>query len=359
MSDASTKKMISAYIERSATPMPFLSGFFQSPRENYHSTEEVEIDVQRNGEDVAIVVQDLGVGGRNNEASRYTNKTFIPPIYDERFSLNSFDLLKREPGMSPFEDVNFMAAAARNLQGGMRRMEEKIRRAIELQAAQVLQNGTLVLTDAAGVALYSLDYKPKTTHFPTVGTSWVTSTTKLADLESLADVIHVDGKSEPEKLILGKTALRYFLADAAVQAQLDNLRMDLGQIGRPQVRGGGGKYHGTISIGQYTFELYSYAGWYKHPQTGAATPYVDADSVIMLAPGRLDLSFGAIPRIVPPDPRLAGLPIGRVVNSEGGMDMDTNAWVSDDGRNIHAAVAARPLCIPTAIDTFGCLDVIP
>ena len=41
MSDTSTKRMISAYIQE-APPTLFLSGFFQSPPQNFHNSEEVE-----------------------------------------------------------------------------------------------------------------------------------------------------------------------------------------------------------------------------------------------------------------------------------------------------------------------------
>lgn len=357
MSDASTKSMISAYIERSAQPTGFLAGFFQTPPENFHATEEVEIDVQRNGEDVAVVVQSLSAGGRENEASVFTNKRFKPPIFDERFSLNSFNLLKRSPGDNPFVDRDFMRSARNEFMSLMRRIEDKIRRAIEQQASQVLQTGTLSLVDSTGTALYTLDYQPKTSHFPNASTAWTGgSEVPLDDLESLADVINVDGKSEPARLIFGNTALKRFLAHSSVQNRLDNRRMELGSIRAPEIRGAGGKYHGFISIGQYSFEIWSYSGWYKHQHTGVATPYVTADKVIMLAPGRLDLTFGAVPSILGPDPRLAAISLGRVRNGAGGMDMFTNLWCSPDGRNLHGSVAARPLCVPTAIDTYGCLD---
>lgn len=357
MSDASRRRMISAYIERSAQPRQFLAGFFQSPPENFHSSEEVEIDIQRSGEDVAIVVQDLSAGGRQNQNTLYTNKRFKPALYDERFNLNSYDLIKRRAGADPFGDVDFLSDAAREFMSTMRKVEDKIRRGVELQASQVLQTGRLTLADSSGVALFELDYKPKATHFPTSSTSWGSvGAAPLTDLESLADVILTDGKAEAGRLVFGKTALRRFLADSTVQSHLDNRRMDLGAIAKPTVGGSGGKFHGTISIGQYTFEIWSYAGWYTHPQTSVATPYVHEDKVVMLSDGRLDLTFGAIPRLAALDPRVAPFVPGRVANAAGGMDMDTSAWLSPDGTVLHGAVKARPLCIPTAIDTFGCLD---
>ena len=63
MSGSTTKRMISAYIQMAA-PVMFLSGLFRSPAENFHTTEEVEIDIIRSDEDVSIVVQDLSTGYR-------------------------------------------------------------------------------------------------------------------------------------------------------------------------------------------------------------------------------------------------------------------------------------------------------
>lgn len=357
MSTASTKRMISAYIETRAQPTGFLAGLFKSPQENFHQSEEVEIDIERSGEDVAIVVQDLSVEGRENESSVFTNKSFVPAIYKERFTLNSFELIKRSPGVDPFSDVPFLVRANREFMNGMRKIEDKIRRGIELQASQVLQTGKLTLANESGVELFGLDYKPKATHFPTAGTAWgAGGDTPAADLETLADIIYTDGKYEPYRLIFGKKALNRFLTNATVKDLLNKQVLNLGAVNPAESRGEGGKYHGTIAIGQYRFEIWSYAGWYKHPQTGVATRYITDDKVWVGGDGRLDLTFGAIPRIVPPDPRLAALDLGRVSSTERGIDLQTNVWVSPDGTNLHGSVATRALCIPTAIDTFGCID---
>jgi len=46
MSGTTTTRMIRAY-NQMAQPTLFLSGLFQSPPENFHSSEEVEIDIIR------------------------------------------------------------------------------------------------------------------------------------------------------------------------------------------------------------------------------------------------------------------------------------------------------------------------
>lgn len=362
MSDETTRRMISAY-NQIAAPVMFLAGFFQSPPQNFHNSEEVEIDITRSEEDVAIVIQDLSTGYRMNSNDIYTNKSFKPPIFKEANAVNSFDLIKRQPGENPFQNPNFRANLISRIFNGLVKVESKIRRAIELQASQVLQTGIVTLTDENGTALYTLDYKPKATHFPTSGIDWGSAgDDKLGDLESLAAVIRADGLVDCDTLVFGSRALKRFLADTTVQAQLDNRRINIGEIGRPQLRGAGGTYHGDISIGAYTYAIWSYTGRYKHPQSGVSTSYIDQDKVIMLSSisTRLDATYGNIPHIG----KLLGesktnilpeLP-GRMINATGGMDLHTNAWLTTDGEQLFAGVGARPLMIPTAIDTYGCLD---
>lgn len=355
MSDASRHKLLRAYIEESATPPGFLSSMFVTPPENYYDSEDVEIDIQRNGEDIAIPVQDLSGKGRDNEATLFTNKRFKAPIFDERFPVKAWEMMSRQPGMNPFDSVDFMSSAFTAMRSNMRRGEQMIRRSIELQAAQIFQTGTVTLSDSSGNAVYQIDFAPKTTHFANAAATWAGASNKLLDLENMANLLLTDGHTIANQAIFGETAWRHFVADTAVQALLDNRRYELGSIREPLARGGG-VYHGTIVTGQYSLDLWTYPGFYKDPQSGNTTKYLAADKVIVRGPGRLDLTYGAIPQLVPPDPRVAPLTLGRMQGA--GVDMHTHAWISEDERTIWGSVSARPLCIPTAIDTFGCIDTV-
>lgn len=355
MSNTTTRRMIEAYIQE-ANPTLFLSGFFQSPPRNFYNSEEVEIDIVRTEEDISVVVTDLSTGYRMNSEDLYTNKSFKAPIHKEAGPLNAFDLIKRQPGQDPFQDVNFQATAIVRAFALIRKNEAKIRRAIEEQSSQVLQTGTVTLKDSAGITLYSIDYKPKATHFPTSGTAWdQVGDDKIGDLTSLSDVIRGDGLGAPNKLIFGDTAFDSFIQDAAVQNVLDNRRMNTGEVA-PETRGEGSVFKGFIWLGNYKFEMWTYSGRYKDPQTGTSTPFIDPAKVVMLSENsRFDATFGAIPRIAPPDNRVLPFLPSRVSNGDGGMDLFMNAWLSDDGEQLFVGSGARPLMIPTAIDTYGCL----
>jgi hypothetical protein len=359
MSDASTIKMISMYLEKATVPL-FLSGFFKSPPENFHTSEEVEIDIQRDSETVAIVIQDLSLGPNFNNSTLYTNKKFKPPIYDEAGSINAFDMIQRQPGQNPFVSPDYGANAVRQAFEIFRKAENKIRRSVELMASQVLATGQLTLLNAAGVAVYALNFQPKSTHFITTGTTWATSGATgdpLADLAALADVVRQDGKTNPDVLVMGTSAFQRFVANVKVQAAL-NLRRGAVIELAPVSRGSGATFQGWVWIGHYRFEIWTYNGFYAHPQTGTLTPFVNTDHVLMLSSdGRLDLTFGAIPMVVAPDARAMPYLPPRIASEGRGLDLTTNAWVSADGKTVNVSAGTRPLTIPTAIDTFARIDV--
>lgn len=357
MSDASTKHMIAAY-EQDAEPTMFLSGMFQAPRRNFHNSEEIEIDIVRSEEDISIAIQDLSTGARLNSEDIYTNKGFKPPIHKEAGPINAHTLLKRMPGQNPFEAVDFQVnAIARGVKLGQK-LQRKILRAIEQQASQVMTTGTVTLIDDAGTGVYTIDYKPKATHFPTAGIAWSSgSSTKLADIEALANVIRADGLANPDMLVMGEGSYELFIRDAAVIARMDNRRILGNGIVAMDRMGNGGIFRGVIEIGNYSYDIWTYGGRYKHPATGVSTPYIANDKVVIRAStSRMDATFGGIPRIGAPDPRVPSALFSRVSVPGQMLDLQMNGWITPNGETMMVQAGTRPLMIPTAIDTFGCLD---
>lgn len=359
MSDASTRRMIEAYTDEAPAPM-YLSSFFQTPPQNIHNSEEVELDIQRDSEEVAVVIQDISTGARQNADGKFTNKSFKPPLFNEEGTLTSFDLLKRQPGTTPFEDPTFQATAIRKSFGIFRKLSNKVNRAVEQMASQVLQTGELHLFDSAGVELYTLDFQPKSTHFLTVGTAWAAdglTGDPMSDLAALAAVLRKDGRKRPARLTFGTISWQRFMANAKVKAAIASIGMQtMIKLAEPAAEAGpqDATFAGYIVVQNYRFEMWLYDGSYVHPQTGVLTPYVADNKVIMTSPGaRLDLSFGGIPRLVAPDPRVLPYLPPRI--SGKGFDLSTYSWITPDGQHLKVSAGTRPLAIPTAIDTFGCL----
>ena len=329
MSDNTTRRMIEAY-RQMGMPTMFFTGMFQTPMINMHTSEEVEIDIVRSDEDISVVVTDISSGYRYNSDDIYTNKSFIPPVHREAAPINAFDLLKRRPGEDPFMSPNFQASATIKAFNVIRKIENKIRRSIELQAAQVLQTGRATLTDMAGNNLFNIDYSPKTSHFPTTANAWNGSNADPAgDIDRLAEVVRNDGLSDPDMLIMGSRAFEAFIQNDEIRGRMDNRRFELGRIVPMERMGMGGCYRGTVEIGNYSYDVWSYGGRYKSPQTRRKVQYMDESKVIVRASmGRLDGTFGAIPRVVPPESRVLPFIPDRVSDTAGAMDMFMNAWVT-------------------------------
>jgi hypothetical protein len=360
MSDGTTKKLLRPFIQLAPAPL-FLAGFFQSPPENFHTSETVEIDIQRDGEEVAVAIKSLGAGRQYNENSSYSNKAFTPPIFKEVVALNAFQVISRDPGQMPFSDPGFQAKAMMRAARASAKVQNKIRRACELMASQVLQTGTVTCIDENGLEVAGLDFQPKSTHLKTVNNTWDANGTvdRFGDLEELAQAIRADGHTSPDVLVFGATAWRLFLKGSGVKDAVSRDGLGLGQLA-PQRRGGtSATFQGYCWIGNYRFEMWTYDGRYTHPQTKVSTPYVANDKIIMLSSGaRLDMTFGAIPRFVEPEGRVLPFMPNRVTDSGGSIDMTMGAWLSPDGETLFVSVGARPLAIPTEIDSFGCLDVV-
>jgi hypothetical protein len=267
-------------------------------------------------------------------------------------------LLKREVGALPFDDLEFQGIATRKALSIGHKMEGMIRRAIELEVAQMFQTGELHLIDSAGVELYTIDYQPAASHF-TTPTAWAadgSTGNPTADIKALAQLLRRDGRKAPDRLIFGSVAWDRFIANAAIKAQLDNRGMQNFQNIVPTTPGSdGATFMGWIMVSNYRFECWLYDGQYVHPQTGVVTPYIADNKVVMMSSkARYDLAFGAIPRIGTPES--SALPyLPRQILGANGLDLYPWAYKTADGQHIKVQNGCRPLPIPVEIDTFGCI----
>lgn len=360
MSDSSTTRMLEAYIEQRTSPKLFLSSFFSTTPRSFHSSEFVEVDIRRMEPRLAIPVQSVNAGARQHEASKYTNKKFLPAVYQQEATISAWSTSQRRPGVDPFQDVSFRQAALDEAFRVMNEIEDMMRRGIELAIAQIFQLGVVTLKDDANQTIYTIDFEARASHFITT-TPWAADGTTgdpLADLEAAGEVVRTHGKMPATDVILGKTARQRFFVNAKVRGQLDNLGMQRLQDINVENRPAGATYLGTIVAGNYRYRLWAYDDFYIDPVTSEVTPYVADNKVIMLAEqGRRILTFGSIPMFTPPDARAAQFLPARMSSVEQGFDMTTNVWVTPNGQHLKLFAGTRPLPVPVAIDTFACLTV--
>jgi hypothetical protein len=358
MSTTSTTQMIEAFRLEAGAPLFFASNFKTGPR-NIHTSELVEIDIIREDEDIAVPVPNITAGYRNNERTKYVNKGFEPAVIKEQLTVVVWEQLKRQAGMNPFESPDFAAAVGEQTLSGIRVVSKKIRRTCELMSAQVMQTGAITIPDSAGATIYSLDFGVRATHKVTT-TAWAADGSTgdpLGDIGALSHVIRKDGKRRPGRLAFGNGAMKRFLKNAAVQAQLDKTKLNLGALD-PANRSEDATFYGMVWIENYQYELWLYDAYYKHPQTGTLTPYLADNKMVMWSPNaRLDMSFGRIPKMAEPEGRAARFLPSRMSIPEIGIDLQSYAYFTPDGDNLVINLSARPLAIPTELDSFGCLTV--
>lgn len=338
-------------------PTMFLQSFFAMTPESIYNGGKVSVEVERDGEDIAIPIKQ-GTGPNWNDMSVSTLKEFTPPAYNEGFPVDVEELVQRTAGVDPYSDSyqSYVSKLFSKINKLIQKGFNKITRALEVQASQILQTGKLNLLASDGTTRYELDFLPKATHFPTVSVAWSSgSSTKTADLSSLLAVIRADGLVDPRILIFGETAMNQFLADDGVQKLLDTRNFDLGQVS-PEMLASGATFFGRVWIGSYLCEMWTYPQVYKHPQTGAATKFIDDNKVVVLSnETRLVKSSARVPLPLGSDPRLAGLMPGRMADASLNVDMTVNLYCTPNGKQVMAEVESRPLLVPVGIDQFGCL----
>ena len=114
---------------------------------------------------------------------------------------------------------------------------------------------------------------------------WGKSAAKpLDDLEDWVDQVLTNGFANVDHAVMGKTALRNFLADAEVQKMLDNRRMNLGEIA-PRDLPNGVKYLGHLndpSLDMYVYGEVYYDDW-TNPDAPETKPLIPDNMIILIS----------------------------------------------------------------------------
>lgn len=333
----------------------FLSSFFRPIAGSTGSTATtLTWDIVRYTDKIAGTT-DKNTGANINTVGKFTSKEIEPPMYNEAVAIDARDLNNRVPGQDPFSAAN-MAFTARFMaiaNEAMVEMSSLIDRSVELQAAQILQTGLLVLP---GARPFSADFKPKASHFPTAGIAWsnVATAVPIDDIESLANQIRTDSRKNVVRAIFGRTALREFLNTDQVKEAADIRRMELIDVD-PQIRDRGAIPYGTLVANGYELEMWHYQEEYEPFVPAANVRFVDDDKVILLPKDpALVVASLQVPRIVGPDPRVSGL-ISPPTKSELGFDITPNVWTTAEGNVVYAGMAAQVVLVPQGIDEFGAI----
>lgn len=322
-------------------PKQGLASFFPSVTT---SSKLVSIEVERNLQTVAVDVQRCTDPNRNL-FSHSMEKIFQPPYYNESFDFTAcqrYDETFAQGNAPTRIDAQFLLKDA---SGHIKKIKNKILRAIELQRSQVLQSGIVKLKNGD-----SIDYKRQASSMVVkTGTeAWgQVGASILGDLAKGMQFLRSEGKSGAVSVnvMFGSAAFSKFMSSPEVkeQAEWRNIkRMDLNM---PQFDNVSGMvYHGQIAAGDYMVNIWTYNETYIDPITKEEKSYIEADNVVMVADDfKGKTSFAGVPAI-----------LGDTVSGQYVAPVEGEFYIRDVIDQVKMTwdfiISSAPLAVPVSID---------
>ncbi len=347
-----TQQLISVY-KQIPVVKEFLGTFFPARTSD---TRYLYWAVRREGEPIAVNVL-RGTEGNRNSFSIETDKIVDPPYYREYFDLTQTDLYYRAFNSSVISDSlmsDYMMWAAEHLQS----LHNKIKRAVEYQRAQILQTGIVTLAQGATV-----DFKRNTDSIVaySAGNDWSIDTVSPYDTISTGcNFLRTVGKAQGGNfiVIMGEDAQKAFLKNPFVLERQREFNMKLDDL-KPQFREASGcSYHGRVTAGSYTVDIFTYPEWYDastpaNPNT--STPYIDTKKIIIM-PENPDFMTGyaAVPYLPKAGQSGMGISLPQIQRGQyvvgDYIDERNTAWIMD--------IKSAPIALPTAIDMIYTATVL-
>ncbi|MDX1602017.1 MAG: major capsid protein [Salinimicrobium sediminis] len=285
-----TRTMIEA-LEQMLPPSSFLKRNFFS-RVRQFDSEHIDIDIVKGKRRLGAYVNPKAEGKLVDRIG-FKSHSYKPPYVKMKMTTTAQDFLKKQAGQTVYTpSQSAMARAEQQLGQDLAELDQMITRMEEKQAADLLSTGILAIT-GEGVDL-TIDFLMPASHKITLagGDLWSAGTSNpLQDLREWRRLVRKDSGLVPTDVIMGESALDAFLANTAVTDQLDNRRIDLGNID-PQTLPEGAILYGRIKDVNVT--LWSYDEWYLD-ESGTEQPMIDPKEVLMVTRNaRTSTNYGAI-----------------------------------------------------------------
>jgi len=371
MSGTDTTRILRVYEQQLERPR-FFSSKFETPPQNFHDDHNVEFDIVRQGQDIAVAVPNRAAGPRLVEVKKYQNQSLEPITFKYEARIGAHEIKKRMAGQSPYESPAANAAAIKLALREARKIETMIRDATEQFCAQILTTGTLTATDENGDTVagpynfFPLDATGTLASgdlIVTTDTEWAedgSTGNPLSDMQTLDGNVRARGYN-PTEAYYGSSAWQRFIANSDVKDQANFRRINTVDI-NPAPTPAGAIHMGRFMINENPYDCFVYNGTYKAPNGGASTRYLDSEKVVIRdpVPGGLELTFGEIDyfeqardtRAIPFLPRQMNF-------SDRGFGLTMYAYFSPDAQTLVICAGTRVLPIAKAIDSFACIDVTP
>lgn len=355
------KTLLSEAFRQITPPTRFLQNIiYKTPDEYVTQAAAIQIDKIRGFEEYAIDIAP-GSGGRPNDFNKFTDKEYVPPMFDEYAYLTAETLQKRMPGRTKYDigsyTRDFADLALEYLVG----LRDKVTRAIEIQCRDGLFYGKITLVNGD-----IIDFKMKATHIYDTPTVWTNSAADpMLDFATLGGRMRSDGGREPVDAIGGRVAVSKFLNNQNVKESAKLEQIERAAITSPIAREEGSKYHGTFSAEDYKINLWTYPQTHRVPEgfnllnEGTNQPYIPDDRFVLLpADPECRLYYAGVPTLAEIDDAalMSLLGMGEIPTLSAGKVVPY-ANLDREKLAIKVGVRSRPLAIPVEVDGIGVLVV--
>lgn len=285
-------------VESLVTIKPEVDSLFRSFfADSISAAEGCDFEVIRSGR---TVFNDVDINSEPviTKLDKSSRKIFIPPAYNPAVQLSAIDAFQRVAGSSEYvNDRDFVALVdkvAREMQHNIDAME----RTEELLCSKALTTGVVTTKHGDDV-----DFKRRAASIIAYNAAhgW--------DVDTIdPSLIMIQGAkfmaqygminySDMINVFVGEEAALAFENNPIVQKKAD-IRNFNGVIEvAPGVRmGKGATPIGYYKTGGYNFRIWTYAGKYKHPDTGVETSFLDPKKIVMLPTSQdFKMFYGGVP----------------------------------------------------------------
>jgi len=345
-----TKKVVARFNEDIPVRMG-VNGFF--PRDTT-PTLMVDVEVQRDSEDIAVDVQRFTEGNKN-KFSRSTEHTYLPPYYNEEYLFARDEIYMNTVALGVTGSRGSNQAIAQNALKNMRSLRKKIERAILKQQVDALQVGVITVKNGD-----SIDFRRKATSMVDLGALqyWgVTGVKPMDHLRAGMSFLRDEGNSTggTVNVIMRGEAYEAFVSNASVQETANLRRINRIDLNMPQFNEASGMaYHGQIDGGDFVLNLWTYNEKYRD-EAGNNVYYLDANKVIMLPSDfKGKTIFGGLPTMVSGNVGGVKTDMPSVVETEYLIRSFSEPRTISSGLELSSA----PLVVPYTIDKIYTLQVL-
>lgn len=273
-----TQRVISALSERKA-PTSFFKSYFP---DLVSGARQVSWEIKRRGRPVAVDIAPHE-HGTTTKSTKSTQKVYIPPYYDLNTNVDALDSFERVFGGNSQVDVPEYSKLIEQTAEDMQDNIDRIERAEELQCAQALLDGIIVLNNGDNI-----DFKRKAASLVAYNAAhgWDVDTVNPGDiLVQGAEFMVTEGNANAGGIIdviCGSEAINALRDNPLFQKDADVRNFHFADMQTGAMTRNGATPQGSWSRGNYRFNFWGYEGYYDVEGGSSNLKYMQTKRIIML-----------------------------------------------------------------------------